>query len=170
MTNKQKWSLPTRNVLRDGVDDSRKSLDIPAQEACSNVPISKSMCSFPVPMITNCQNIIINYTIFPRKWLSFMSLHTFLLYCHSRWIYCLLLKFGSYIICIRPQKSSGRIMSYYSEHCTDITNREKETMTRGQFHQVIYKTKMQCKTYNCSLKLNCTPLTHKQRIIPAIYV
>jgi hypothetical protein len=41
---------------------SRKSLDIPAQEACSNVPISKSMCSFPVPMITNCQNITINYT------------------------------------------------------------------------------------------------------------
>ena len=103
-----------RNVLRDGVDDSRKSLDIPAQEACSNVPISKSMCSFPVPMITNCQNITINYTIFPRKWLSFMSLHTFLFYYHSCWIYCLLLKFGSYIICIRPQKYSGRIMVWRS--------------------------------------------------------
>jgi hypothetical protein len=37
----------------DGVDDFLKSLDIPAQETCSNVPISKSMCQFPVPMITN---------------------------------------------------------------------------------------------------------------------
>jgi hypothetical protein len=27
----------------DGVDDFLKSLDIPAQETCSNVPISKSM-------------------------------------------------------------------------------------------------------------------------------
>lgn len=51
----------------DGVDDFLKSLDIPAQETCSNVPISKSMCQFPVPMITNCQNITINYNIFPRK-------------------------------------------------------------------------------------------------------
>ena len=41
----------------DGVDDFLKSLDIPAQETCCNVPISKSMCQFPVPMITNCQNI-----------------------------------------------------------------------------------------------------------------
>ena len=71
----------------DGVDDFLKSLDIPAQETCSNVPISKSMCQFPVPMITNCQNITINYNIFPRKWLSFMSLHTFLFYCYSCWIY-----------------------------------------------------------------------------------
>jgi hypothetical protein len=54
----------------DGVDDFLKSLDIPAQETCSSVPISKSMCQFPVPMITNCQNITINYNIFPRKWLS----------------------------------------------------------------------------------------------------
>ena len=38
-----------------------------AQETCSNVPISKSMCQFPVLMITNCQNITINYNIFPRK-------------------------------------------------------------------------------------------------------
>jgi hypothetical protein len=51
----------------DGVDDFLKSLDIPAQETCSNVPISKSMRQFPVPMITNCQNITINYNIFPRK-------------------------------------------------------------------------------------------------------
>jgi hypothetical protein len=72
------------------------------------------MYQFPVPMITNCQNITINYTIFPRKWLSFMSLHTFLFYYHSCWIYCLLLKFGSYIICIRPQKYSGRIMVWRS--------------------------------------------------------
>jgi hypothetical protein len=104
VTNKQKWPLPARNVLRDGVDDSRKSLDIPAQEACSNVPISKSMCSFPVPMITNCQNITINYTIFPRKWLSIMSLHTFLLYCHSCWIYCLLLKFGELNVSINSSE------------------------------------------------------------------
>ena len=48
----------------DGVDDFLKSLDIPAQETCSNVPISKSMCQFPVPMINNCQNITINYNIF----------------------------------------------------------------------------------------------------------
>jgi hypothetical protein len=41
----------------NGVDDFLKSLDIPAQETCSNVPISKSMCQFPVLMITNCQNI-----------------------------------------------------------------------------------------------------------------
>ena len=34
----------------DGVDDFLKSLDIPAQETCSN-----------------CQNITINYNIFPRK-------------------------------------------------------------------------------------------------------
>ena len=87
-----------------GVDDFLQSLDIPAQETCSNVPISKSMCQLPVPMITNCQNITINYNIFPRKWLSFMSLHTFLFYCYSCWIDCLLLKFGSYIILIRPQK------------------------------------------------------------------
>ena len=80
----------------DGVDDFLKSLAIPAQETCSNVPISKSMWQFPVPMITNCQNITINYNIFPRKWLSFMSLHTFLFYCYSCWIDCLLLKFGSY--------------------------------------------------------------------------
>jgi hypothetical protein len=39
----------------NGVDDFLKSLDIPAQETCSNVPISKSMCQFPVLMITNCQ-------------------------------------------------------------------------------------------------------------------
>jgi hypothetical protein len=51
----------------DGVDDFLKSLDIPAQETCNNVPISKSMCQFPVPMITNCQNININYNVFPRK-------------------------------------------------------------------------------------------------------
>jgi hypothetical protein len=51
----------------DGVDDFLKSLDIPAQETCSNVPISKSMYQFPVPMIINCQNITINYNIFPRK-------------------------------------------------------------------------------------------------------
>jgi hypothetical protein len=51
----------------DGVDDFLQSLDIPPQETCSNVPISMSMCQFPVPMITNCQNIIINYNIFPRK-------------------------------------------------------------------------------------------------------
>ena len=51
----------------DGVDDFLQSLNIPAQETCSNVPISKSMCQFPVPMITNCQNITINYNIFPRK-------------------------------------------------------------------------------------------------------
>jgi hypothetical protein len=51
----------------DGVDDFLKYLDIPAQETCSNVPISKSVCQFPVPMITNCQNITINYNIFPRK-------------------------------------------------------------------------------------------------------
>jgi hypothetical protein len=76
----------------DDVDDFLQSLDIPAQETCSNVPISKSMCQFPVPMIINCQNITINYNIFPRKWLSFMSLHTFLLYCYSCWIDCLLLK------------------------------------------------------------------------------
>ena len=50
-----------------GVDDFLQSLDIPAQETCSNVPISKSMCQLPVPMITNCQNITINYNIFPRK-------------------------------------------------------------------------------------------------------
>jgi hypothetical protein len=68
------------------------------------------MCQFPVPMITNCQNITINYNIFPTKWLSFMSLHTFLFYCYSCWIDCLLLKFGSYIIFIRPQKFWGRIM------------------------------------------------------------
>jgi hypothetical protein len=30
----------------DGVDDFLKSLDIPAQETYSNVPISKSMCQF----------------------------------------------------------------------------------------------------------------------------
>jgi hypothetical protein len=30
----------------DGVDDFLQSLDIPAQETCSNVPISKSMCQF----------------------------------------------------------------------------------------------------------------------------
>ena len=51
----------------DGVDDFLKSLDIPAQETCNNVPISKSMCQFPVPMITNCQNSNINYNIFLRK-------------------------------------------------------------------------------------------------------
>ena len=51
----------------DGVDDFLKSLDIPEQETCSNVPISKSMCQFPVPMITNCRNITINYNIFSRK-------------------------------------------------------------------------------------------------------
>jgi hypothetical protein len=51
----------------DGVDDFLKSLDIPAQETCSNVPISKSMCQSPVPMITNCQNITKNYNISPRK-------------------------------------------------------------------------------------------------------
>jgi hypothetical protein len=51
----------------DGVNDFLKSLDIPAQETCSNVPISKSMYQFPVPMIINCQNITINYNIFPRK-------------------------------------------------------------------------------------------------------
>jgi hypothetical protein len=66
-------SLQTETVLNDllpdndGVDDFLKSLDIPAQETCSNVPISKSMCQFPVPIITNCQNITINYNIFPRK-------------------------------------------------------------------------------------------------------
>jgi hypothetical protein len=38
------------------------------------VPISKLMCQFPVPMITNCQNITINYNFFPRKWLSFIVL------------------------------------------------------------------------------------------------
>jgi hypothetical protein len=104
----------------DGVDDFLRSLDIPAQETCSNVPISKSMCQFPVPMITNCQNITINYNIFPRKWLSFMSLHTFLFYCYSCWIDCLLLKFGSYIIFIRPQKFWGRIMVWRSRRrlCT----------------------------------------------------
>jgi hypothetical protein len=64
-------SLQTETVLNDmlpdndGVDDFLKSLDIPAQETCINVPISKSMCQFPVPMITNCQNITINYKIFP---------------------------------------------------------------------------------------------------------
>ena len=51
----------------DGVDDFLQSLDIAAQETCSNVPISKSMCQFPLPMIINCQNITINYNIFPRK-------------------------------------------------------------------------------------------------------
>ena len=66
-------SLHTEAVLndlltdKDGVDDFLKSLDIPAQETCNNVPISKSMCQFPVLMITNCQNITINYNIFPRK-------------------------------------------------------------------------------------------------------
>ena len=80
----------------DGVDDFLKSLDIPAQETYSNVPMYKSTCQFPVPMITDCQNITINYNNFPRKWLSFMSLHTFLFYCYSCWIDCLLLKFGSY--------------------------------------------------------------------------
>jgi hypothetical protein len=104
----------------DGVDDFLKYLDIPAQETCSNVPISKSVCQFPVPMITNCQNITINYNIFPRKWLSFMSLHTFLFYCYSCWIDCLLLKFGSCIIFIRPQKFCGRIMVWRSRRrlCT----------------------------------------------------
>jgi hypothetical protein len=104
----------------DGVDDFLKSLDIPAQETCCNVPISKSMCQFPVPMITNCQNITINYNIFPRKWLSFMSRHTFLFYCYSCWIYCLFLKFGSYIIFIQPQKFWGRIMVWRSRRrlCT----------------------------------------------------
>jgi hypothetical protein len=86
----------------DGVDDFLKSLDIPAQETYSNVPMYKSTCQFPVPMITDCQNITINYNNFPRKWLSFMSLHTFLFYCYSCWIDCLLLKFESYIISIRP--------------------------------------------------------------------
>jgi hypothetical protein len=56
------------NLLPDNesVDDFLKSLDIPAQETCSNVSISKSMCQFPVPMITNCQNITIDYNIFPQ--------------------------------------------------------------------------------------------------------
>jgi hypothetical protein len=63
---------------------------------------------------TNCQNITINYSIFPRKWLSFMSLHSFLFYCYSCWIDCLLVKFGSYIIFIRPQKCWGRIMVWRS--------------------------------------------------------
>ena len=64
----------------DGVDDFLKSLDIPAQEICSNVPISKSMCQFPVPMITNCQNITINYNIFPRHSCQYIA---FLFYCYS---------------------------------------------------------------------------------------
>jgi hypothetical protein len=37
----------------DGVDDFLKSLDIPAQETCSNVPISKSMYQFPVRQVTD---------------------------------------------------------------------------------------------------------------------
>jgi hypothetical protein len=40
----------------DGVDDFLQSLDIPAQETCSNVPISKSICRFPVPMTLNKSN------------------------------------------------------------------------------------------------------------------
>jgi hypothetical protein len=66
-------SLQTETVFNDllpdtdGADDFLKSLDIPAQETCSNVPISKLMCQFPVPMISNCQNIPINYNSFPRK-------------------------------------------------------------------------------------------------------
>ena len=104
----------------DGADDFLKSLDIPAQETCSNVPISKLMCQFPVPMISNCQNIPINYNSFPRKWLSFISLHTFLFYCYSCWINCLLLKLGSYIIFIRPQIFLGHIMVWRSRRrlCT----------------------------------------------------
>ena len=71
----------------DGVDDFLKSLDIPAQETCSNVPISKSMCQFPVPTITNCQNITINYNIFPSLLLKFGSSYpeidgTFLINIH----------------------------------------------------------------------------------------
>ena len=78
------------------------------------------MCQFPVPMITSCQYITINYNIFPRKWLSFISLHTFLLYCYSCWIDCLLLKFGSYIIFIRPETFWGRSMVWRSRRrlCT----------------------------------------------------
>jgi hypothetical protein len=53
------------SLQTETVDDFLKSLDIPAQETCINVPISKSMCQLLVPMITNCQNITINYKIFP---------------------------------------------------------------------------------------------------------
>jgi hypothetical protein len=41
----------------DGVDDFLKSLDIPAQETCSNVPISKSMYQFPVHFCSRIQII-----------------------------------------------------------------------------------------------------------------
>jgi hypothetical protein len=47
----------------DGVDDFLKSLDIPAQETCSNVPISKSMCQFPVPMITWTNQMTVKLSI-----------------------------------------------------------------------------------------------------------
>jgi hypothetical protein len=55
-----------------------------------------------------------------KQWLSFMSLHTFLFYCYSCWIDCLLLKFGSYIIFIRPQNIWGHIMVWRSRRrlCT----------------------------------------------------
>jgi hypothetical protein len=58
------------------------------------VTVQSAKVNLPKYRITNCQNITINYNIFPRKWLAFMSLHTFLLYCYSCWIDCLLLKFG----------------------------------------------------------------------------
>jgi hypothetical protein len=58
--------------------------------------------------------------MFVKRHENIMSLHTFLFYCYSCWIDCLLLKFGSYIIFIRPKQFWGRMMVWHSRRrlCT----------------------------------------------------